>query len=265
MNIIALEKGCYIGRNVQARQYENLTASETIYPEGYVSDWHYHQNPHYSHILQGGSQEIRGKASQIQFQGEGLYYYPGIPHQNTHYRADTRIFNLEVEQAFFDKYQLPVPSEACMFSENQQFNSAGLLKIIKEYYYQDEQSNLAITQLTLELIANTETPFKDPPDWTKKIRPLLYDSWDAPLSLQQMASQLEIHPVTLSKYFSKYYHCTIGEYRRRIKIEKAVPLIRQDKYSLTEIAYRCEFSDQAHFTRTFQRLTGLLPKHYKNL
>lgn len=28
-----------------------------------------------------------------------------------------------------------------------------------------------------------------------------------------------LHPVTLSKNFSKYFHCTIEEYKRRIKTE----------------------------------------------
>lgn len=260
-----MDKGCYIGRNVQARHYENIIASETLYPEGYVSDWHYHQNPHFSHILFGGSQEIYEKGSAVQTQGTGLYYFPGIAHQNVHYKADTRIFNLEIDQAFFKKYQLEMPSDVWMFAEQPCINTAGLIKILKEHYYQDCQSELAITQLTIEVIAGAAHTAAGHPAWARQIRTLLYDTWNASLSLQDLARQLAIHPVTLSKYFSKYFHCTLGEYRRKIKVEKALTLIRQGRYSLTDIAYLCDFSDQAHFTKTFRRITGLLPKQYRKL
>jgi len=265
MEVVAMDKGCYIGHNVQVRDYEHIIASETLYPQGYSSDWHYHQNPHYSHILYGGSKEITENGTQIQQPGKGLYYYPGIAHQNIHYRVDTKIFNLEIEGEFFEKNQLNIPSEASMFSENLQLNASGLVKILKEHLFQDDQSALAIQQLTVELVADSADNTRSCPDWTKKVRPLLYDTWNQSISLQVLAKHLDIHPVTLSKYFSKYFRCTLGEYRRRIKVEKALLLIRQAKHSLTDIAYLCEFSDQAHFTKTFQRITGFLPKQYKGL
>lgn len=265
MEVIAMDKGCYIGHNVLARHYGHIIASETLYPQGYSSDWHYHQNPHYSHILYGGSQEISKNRIQVQQPGEGLYYYPGIAHQNIHYRVDTKIFNLEIESAFFQKYLLEIPAEAAMFSENQQLNASGLVRILREHLFHDDQSALAIHQLTVELVTHSADNAGQRPGWVKKIRPLLYDTWNQDISLQALAKLLDIHPVTLSKYFSKYFHCTLGEYRRRIKVEKALTLIRQGKYSLTDIAYLCEFSDQAHFTKTFHRITGFLPKQYKGL
>lgn len=268
MNIVTMEKGCFIGRNTNEQQYGNIIATETLYPKGYNSDWHYHRNPHFSHILQGGSQEnyeSGSSFSQIQRAGAALYYFPGIAHQNIHYSADTRIFNLEIDQHFFEKYHLTIPSEARMFSKQTLLNTAGLARILREHYYRDRQSELAITQLVILLIEGTAPPTANYPKWATQVRTLLYDSWNSPVSLTELADDLDIHPVTLSKYFTKYFHVTLGEYRRRIKIEKAIHLIRDQKHSLTEIAYICDFSDQAHFTKTFRRITGLLPKQYRTL
>ncbi|SDZ87958.1 AraC family transcriptional regulator [Arachidicoccus rhizosphaerae] len=265
MEVIAMDKGCYVGHNILARHYDHIIASETLYPMGYSSDWHYHQNPHFSHILYGGSQEINENNTKIQQPGEGFYYYPGIAHQNIQYRVQTRIFNVELGSGFFEKYQLNIPPETLMFSENLQLNASGLVKILREHWLQDDQSTLSINQLTVELITHAADNISFFPGWAKKIRPLLYDTWNQPVSLQEISKLLDIHPVTLSKYFSKYFGCTLGEYRRRIKIERALPLIRQGKYTLTEIAYLCEFCDQAHFTKTFHRITGFSPKQYKAL
>ncbi|MGE8426035.1 MAG: helix-turn-helix transcriptional regulator, partial [Sphingobacterium siyangense] len=59
--------------------------------------------------------------------------------------------------------------------------------------------------------------------------------------------------------------CTIGEYLRRIKIEKALPMIRLKKLSLTEIAFNCGFADQAHFIKTYKRFMGITPSQYQRM
>ena len=39
--------------------------------------------------------------------------------------------------------------------------------------------------------------------------------------------------------------------------------MKQNQYSLTEIAYLTGFSDQSHFTRIFKQHTGKSPSAYK--
>ena len=262
---VEFKKGCYVGTKVREQSFGSILTTETVFPKGFVSDWHYHQNPHYSHILSGGSKEIRSGASQWQQAGDGLYYYPGISHQNLQYRPGTRIFNIEVEAGFFKKHGLDIPAEEQMFSDKLKVNSAGLLKILKEHYLQDQHSGIAVEHLCINLISANSLTCNNYPDWTHKIVEILNDEWNHSWSLAEFSGMLDIHPVTLSKYFSKYFKCTLGDYIRRIKIDKALTLIRSNRYSLTEIAYQCGFSDQAHFIKTFTLVTGMLPKQYRNI
>src|ERR1700712_2799633 len=106
MEPVAFEKGCYVGAKIREHSFGSILASETVFPIGFISDWHYHQNPHYSHILSGGSKEIRKGRAQWQRTGDGFYYYPGICHQNVQYHPGTRIFNLELETNFFAESDL---------------------------------------------------------------------------------------------------------------------------------------------------------------
>ena len=262
---IVFTSGDYAGQKVKEAHFGPIITTETIFPDGLSSQWHYHSNPHFSHILSGGSKEIRKNGSQQQAAGTGLYYYPGVPHQNMDYRAGTRIFNIELEPAFFEQYELPVPCASFMEKESMELNTGGLMKLLKEHYRQDADTLIAMDQLCIQLLQTGQPTEKYFPEWAQKIRTALQDQWNDPLTLLQLAEQLQLHPVTISKHFSKYFRCNLGEYRRRLKVERALSLIRSTPLSLTEIAYSCGFADQAHFTKTFQQVTGLLPKHYRQL
>ena len=75
---------------------------------------------------------------------------------------------------------------------------------------------------------------------------------------------LDISPSYLSREFSKYFEdLSFGDYIRKQRIEKAIELMLNSSYSLTEIAYLTGFSDQSHFTRIFKKSTGLNPSVYR--
>ena len=105
---------------------------------------------------------------------------------------------------------------------------------------------------------------KKTPDWVKELKEMIQDQVDANLSLTEISKSLDIHPSYLSREFSKYFNnLSFGEYIRKLRIEKAIELIAQHNYSLTEIAYLTGFSDQSHFTRIFKQHTGKSPSAYK--
>ncbi len=266
-NVQCFSKGCYAGLKRKEVCFENIITSETLYSKGLSSDWHYHENIHFSHILNGGSLEQRTGWQHQQTPGNFLFYCPDIIHKNTGYQDSTRIFNIEIEEGFFLKYGVESEHPITISLYNQHLISIIILKILKEYYIADNCSSLSVSQMCLELTQRSLIfhRLKYIPQWTKKITELLHDRWNSNLTLEELSFFLQLHPVTISRYFSKYFKCTLGEYIRRIKIEKSLSLIRTNKYSLTKIAYECGFSDQSHFTKTFKQLTGLLPKEYKRL
>jgi len=262
---IRFSKGRYVGQKIMERSSGSILTTETIFSVGMTSDWHYHENPHFSHILSGGSKELYAIKSQQQHAGKSLYYYPGIAHQNNNYLPGTHIFNIEVDPVFFKTHELDMPGEDMMFHPDIYLSSGNLLKILSEHRRADQDSRISIEQLTLDLIHSNRLPEKCYPEWTRKILTVVNDNWNAPLSLSWISEQVGLHPVSLSKHFSRYYKCTLGMYIRKIRVEHALHLIRQGNLSLTGIAYQCGFSDQAHFTRTFLSVTGMLPKTYKNI
>ena len=107
---------------------------------------------------------------------------------------------------------------------------------------------------------------KKAPDWAKELKEMIQDQLDTnmTLSLQQVSHELEINPAYLSREFSKYFdNLSFGDYIRKLRIEKAISLMNDTVYSLTEIAYLTGFSDQSHFNRIFKKQTGQNPSVYK--
>jgi AraC family transcriptional regulator len=140
-----------------------------------------------------------------------------------------------------------------------------MLKIYKELLIKDDNSDCSIEILLLNLIESKNSAKNRRPIWIENVLELLNDNWSEPITLKDMADAANVHPITISKHFPKYFACTLGEYRRRFKIDKSLDLIKTSRFSLTEIAQRCGFSDQSHFTRTFKQVTGFLPRDYRSL
>lgn len=104
------------------------------------------------------------------------------------------------------------------------------------------------------------------PSWVKDLKEIIQDQIDTQFAfdLKKISSDLELNPSYLSREFSKYFEdLNFGEYVRKLRIEKAINLIQNSAYTLTEIAYMTGFSDQSHFTRIFKLHTGKNPSSYR--
>lgn len=107
------------------------------------------------------------------------------------------------------------------------------------------------------------------PSWVKELKHLIQDQLDAQfnIDLRKLSEELNLNSAYVSREFPRHFdNKNFGEYLRNARIQKAIELFTNDKYTLTEIAYLTGFSDQSHFTRVFKQLIGQNPSAYrKNL
>jgi AraC-like DNA-binding protein len=69
----------------------------------------------------------------------------------------------------------------------------------------------------------------------------------------------------LSNVFSEVKGTTIQQYMILHKIEKAKELLLYDELTLTEIAYKLNYSSVAHLSNQFKKVTGLTPTYFKKI
>lgn len=259
-----LHKGQYSGELSRLKTADGLLAGITAYsPEHCDPGFHCHENPHLILLLNGGNVYNTRRQSSEKTAGDMLFYHSGEVHQTLPGTAFSRCINLEVEHDFLKRHHM---------TEEMLQRVAGcgpdgkfmLLKIYRELQADDALGPVSLQALFLGMSGKLrKEPGRYPP-WLTQLLALLNDEWDGVPTLEALSAKLGVHPVTISKYFTRFMGCTLGEYLRKAKIEKSLPLIRSGHYSLTEVAVACGFADQSHFIRNFKAHTGWLPKAFEN-
>lgn len=222
---------------------------------------HFHERLHLSFVIQGGGIVKSRTLNCERLPSNLIFFHAGDPHQCLVKEYPSKNINLEVGYEFLNSNDLTETALGMSIRKNPNAKML-MLKIYKEILSNDDFTSSSIRMLILDLICNENLSVNNQPIWVSQIYDLMNDSWSEPLSLEDLAQTVEVHPVTISKYFRKYFGCTFGEYMRRIRIEKSLSMIKNSDFSLTEIGYECGFYDQSHFSRTFRQLTGFSPKMY---
>ena len=101
------------------------------------------------------------------------------------------------------------------------------------------------------------------PEWLRTVEEILREEFVTKKSVEDLAREVNMHPVYLSREFRRRMNCTIGDFIRSLRIEKACQKILQTEKELCEIAAEVGFYDQSHFTNTFKRVTGMTPAEYR--
>lgn len=57
------------------------------------------------------------------------------------------------------------------------------------------------------------------------------------MNLDYLSRQVQIHPVTLSREFARYFHCNFSQYIRIVKCQRALQLLSKKHLSEDEIAW----------------------------
>jgi AraC-like DNA-binding protein len=70
---------------------------------------------------------------------------------------------------------------------------------------------------------------------------------------------------TLSSLFSGVEGVTIEQFYINQKIEYVKELLAYDELSLSEIAYKLQYSSVQHLSNQFKKITGLTPSHFKSI
>jgi AraC family transcriptional regulator len=98
-----------------------------------------------------------------------------------------------------------------------------------------------------------------------RAREILYETPLENLSLTDLATQIEVHPVYLSRAFHQAFGETVSDCLRRRRIDESCHRIRATAEDLTQIAFATGFSDQAHFSRVFRHYLGMPPSEYARM
>jgi len=258
-----------IFKAIQRLDVSGLIMTEAVSNDECLIPAHSHDQTHITIVVEGFCEEMyNGKKRDIPPLAVS-YFHPGEIHSLRVFNTPTRSFDIEIGQEWLDR--LPHPITPITMIDPPHGSVSGLMiRLYREFKETDDLSALAIEALTLELLVELARTskgarIKKAPVWLRKVVDLINDKYRRNITLSEMAESADVHPSHLVQVFREHYHCTPGEFLRRVRVECAMRQLRNPGVALSDISADAGFSDQSHFTRVFKRLAGLTPAQYRSL
>ena len=264
-----LGPGCSNGKVLKSFDTSGFILTEIAYSARSTLSEHSHENAHFCFVLQGTYTESHKKQQMECGPFTLTFRPPGEVHEDTFHNQEVQVFTIEIPPRWMERLQQDSIYLAHSINFQGGFITRLSERLVKEFHRMDTGAGLIIEGLTLELMAETarrsaQNTGPTIPHWLKQARDLLHARFAEHLTLEQIASEVGVHPIHLASVFRQKYHCTVGEYTRQLRIDYACREIAKGETPLAIIALEAGFAHQGHFSSTFKRLTGYTPASYRN-
>lgn len=258
------------GRILKTWQVSGLSLVEAVYEPKLEVPRHEHQQANFCIALRGSCTERFGEKTREYKPFTLDFLPPGCPHSLNFQAVELRYFSMNIAPQWLERAR-----EYSLLVDRSIHCHGGLLgelfmRVYKEFTWMDEASPLAVEGLALEMLAEVsrrqaKARERRSARWLEQARDLLHARFSEPPSLVGIAAAVSVHPIHLAREFRKQFHCTIGEYVRRLRVEYACAELASSETALADIAAAAGFSDQSHFSRTFKHLIGMTPAQYRKI
>ena len=245
-----------------------FVVTETVRGPFLTLPWHSHEHTNIAFVVKGCFTETIGKRPH-ECQPCSLIVRPaGESHLNQYGRVEARCLIIEVKLKRLERFRELSDALESAYHLRDEPLSALALRISKELRRMDGSSPLAIEALILEILVQLSRrgvadSFLIEPRWLCEARDLIHENFSAPISLSGIAETVGVHPAHLARTFRRRYRCTVGDYVRRLRLDKAARELTYAERSLADIALAAGFYDQSHFSHAFKLHLGVTPAEFR--
>lgn len=207
------------------------------------------------------------------------HYYAEITSPNVTYsnKAGLHYYCLMIEKEYFEKRYLMYSDAVSVYKEERFEMCSDILKSLNTFAFEYSKSMMN-SSITLDAQAEIIT------HWI--IRSIFGETLDlravsADYSVARAQHYMEQHymenitvaklaglgyvsPSCFNRRFKKEIGITPIEYLIEIRIERSKILLRRKNIPVTEIAMRCGFGSNTHFSACFQSRVGVSPSEYRD-
>ena len=226
---------------------------------------HYHENATLCVLLRGAARD-QFRYRVIEYEpGAVIYRPPGEGHSHEFGEDNMAAIVIEIPAA-----RLHADS-ALHFLSELLFESAAptlgdcaqILRCLRDSVA--AEAELEEHCLSLLTVFNRDREQASPSDGVERIRTFLDECFTEKHSLADLGRMAELHPAYLVNAFRKRYGCSIGRYRRRRRVTRAIKQIWNTQATLSDIALETGFYDQSHCTNELRKDLRLTPDQIRKM
>ena len=262
----SLQTGQFYGATQRKLETAGVVLTELHHRVGRKLPQHTHESAYFSLLLDGAySEQCTHRAAEYDAFTVG-FHPPSLTHRDEVGPRGARMLCIELRDDFLERmrryWTSPQFTPDLCGAETTWLS----LKLYRAFR-QQTASQLVIEELCADMLERAgrmplgrET--RDPA-WLVRAEELLRESYCESLTLEGIASQVQVHPVHLSRVFRKKWGCTLGEFVHRLRIQFACRQMAEGDLPLGVLAAAAGFADQSHFGRVFKVYTGQAPAEFR--
>ncbi|NLY49176.1 MAG: AraC family transcriptional regulator [Clostridiales bacterium] len=248
---------------------------------------HEHDYAELAYILSGKGKYLVDGVEYDVAAGDLVICNPGVPH--THLVINKDEPTIEFIAGFNDFHFINMPPNSIMLKDGSHImhTNAELKQKIMMHCYEmiaeKESSNMSkyfmikthlmqMLILVMREILNDDSIEQSPCSFesynknyaVKQIINYLNQNYNEKISLEQIAHNMYLSPVYISKIFKEETGESPINYLIKIRLEKARNiLLRSNENSIKSIANQVGYDDVYHFSKLFKKYYGISPLHYR--
>jgi AraC family transcriptional regulator len=234
---------------------------EVRYPDAYHMPRHDHDDDCIVLVRKGVLSDERA-GNRFDVGSHGVVFVPsGRTHMND-FLGGVQTFDIVLSPGTSDAYATTLRRVVCDRSIPSGPAAWIAGRMLREFRAPDSATSLALDGLTLELLAELSrapTAGGGAPRWLGTAVDYLHAHLSEPVSLAHVAWAAGVHPAHLARTMRQHKRCTVADYLRRIRIERARELVSTTDLPLSTVAFQCGFADHSHFCRAYKAHTGRTP------
>ncbi len=170
--------GNYLGTKVDTYILPKIIISKAEYGSVANRDWHCHQNAFFAYFLKGGNCEYR-KTKEIKCTSGSLLFYKALePHCNKDYVDGSKIFHVEIDNAWLSEYGVKDGEIRADVIDNMTIKNA-FINILNEFSIRDELSPSSVEHILiylLNLLQRNQTNGNFVGAWLKRFNTIIKDN-----------------------------------------------------------------------------------------
>ncbi|PAF47088.1 hypothetical protein BKH46_05055 [Helicobacter sp. 12S02634-8] len=120
-------------------------------------------------------------------------------------------------------------------------------------------------ELMIHLTSHAHTPPKAPNNLAARVDAYIQAHCEENYPLSHLAQVFNVSITKLQKDFYQAYDSSLYQYIKYQKIQKAIYLLTQNNYKITQAASEVGYTNTSKFCENFKKITGRTPLEYKKI
>ena len=263
----SLQTGQFYGKPQRRIELGGIVLTEVIHNLGRKLPRHTHESAYFGLLLSGSYSERCTHRNAEYSPFTTGFHPPSLTHSDEVGSRGSRMFCIELRDSFLGQTRpfLTAPEfvpDLCA----SEVTWMGL-RLFRSFT-EGTLSLLQVQELCGDMLERVSRSMlsqeSGSPVWLKHARELLHGHYRESVTLHEIAHQVRVHPIHLSRVFRKRYRCTMAEYLNRLRVQFACRALEAGWTDLASLATDAGFADQSHMGRVFKSCTGQTPGQFRS-